>query len=276
MLLNTAKEAWKDSGKTTIQYILDDATRTFISLSDDFFYEDYDIFVSDSSKELQTLETIKSLYQPAMQNGASLVDIAEIATMDSINEIKLKLSEIEKKRMEQQQTAQDADNQRKAELIQIQNESKQQELQLKQAELDLDKYKIDSDNQTKIYVAELNAYRNNADVDADQNGVPDVMEIADMSIRQIELDANIMDKQLQASQKQRDSEMKSSIEKKKIETSEKIEKIKIDLEHEKIKLEEKKMTIQKQLQIMKDKSAMEREKLKAKTSLANKTTGEKK
>jgi hypothetical protein len=52
MLLDTAKYAWKDN-KTCIQYVLDDATRTFLTLSDDFFYEDYDIFVEDTTKNQQ-------------------------------------------------------------------------------------------------------------------------------------------------------------------------------------------------------------------------------
>jgi hypothetical protein len=52
MLLDTAKFAWKDN-KTCIQYILDDATRAFLTLSDNFFYEDYDIFVEDTTKNQQ-------------------------------------------------------------------------------------------------------------------------------------------------------------------------------------------------------------------------------
>ena len=74
-LLDTAKYAWKDN-KTCIQYVLDDETRTFLTLSDDFFYEDYDIFVEDTTKNQQQIEALRNLMQPAMQNGASLLDIA--------------------------------------------------------------------------------------------------------------------------------------------------------------------------------------------------------
>ena len=92
MLLDTAKYAWKDN-KTCIQYVLDDATRTFLTLSDDFFYEDYDIFVEDTTKNQQQIEALRNLMQPAMQNGASLLDIAEIITMDNVTMIKNKLEE---------------------------------------------------------------------------------------------------------------------------------------------------------------------------------------
>jgi len=52
MLLDTAKAAWKDN-KECLSYILDDATRAFLTLSDNFFYEDMDIFVEDSTKNQQ-------------------------------------------------------------------------------------------------------------------------------------------------------------------------------------------------------------------------------
>ena len=61
-LLNTAKEAWRQA-KGHLQYIYDDATREFLTLSENFFYEECDIFVTDSNKALSNIETIKSLYQ---------------------------------------------------------------------------------------------------------------------------------------------------------------------------------------------------------------------
>jgi DNA repair exonuclease SbcCD ATPase subunit len=164
MLLNTAKYVWKDN-KTELHYILDDATRAFITLSEDFFYEDYDIFVEDTTKNQQQIEALRNLMQPAMQNGASLLDIAEIITMDNVTMIKGKLEEIEQKRMEQQQAMEEAQAQREQQMIQMQNEVKEEELMIKEAEMDLEKYKIDSDNATKITVAQLNAYRGVEDMD---------------------------------------------------------------------------------------------------------------
>lgn len=141
MLLDTAKYAWKDN-KTCIQYVLDDATRTFLTLSDDFFYEDYDIFVEDTTKNQQQIEALRNLMQPAMQNGASLLDIAEIIAMDNVTMIKNKLEEIEQKRMEQQQQMEQAQAEREQQLVQMQNEVKEEELMLKEAELDLENIRL--------------------------------------------------------------------------------------------------------------------------------------
>ena len=158
MLLDTAKEAWKDGKKTYLNYVLDDALEHSYK-SEEFFYEDMDIFVDDSTKNMQNIEQLRQLMQPAMQNGASLLDIAEIITMDNVSMIKDRLAEIEQKRMEQMQQQQQAEQQAQMEMRQMQNEIKEEELMIKEAEMDLKKYEIDQNNATKITVAQLNAYR---------------------------------------------------------------------------------------------------------------------
>ena len=257
MLLNTAKFAWKDSDKRCIHYVLDDATRAFLTLNDDFFYEDMDIFLDDSTKNQQQLEALKQLMQPAMQNGASLLDIAEIITMDNINMIKNRLEDIEQKRMEQQQALEEQQAQREQQMIQMQNEVKEEELMIKEAEMDLEKYKIDTDNATKITVAQLQAHRGLEDQDQNDNGIPDTMEIAAQALAERKQASEEAGKQFEFNAKIREQQMKEKIEDKKIQ------------------LEREKLTAAQKLQKQKDEAAMQREKLKAKTSLKNKVVGEK-
>lgn len=256
MLLDTAKVAWKDN-KTCLNYILDDATRAFITLSDDFFYSDMDVFVEDSTKNRQDLDQLKQLLQPAMQNGASLLDIAEIITMDNINMIKDRLEDIEQKRMEQMQQQQQAEQEAQQQLIAEQNRVKEEELMLKEAELELEKYKIDTDSQTKITVAQLNAYRNIENMDQDGNGVSDVIEIGKQALAERKQIADESAKQMELNAKLRDSENKKQIENKKMQ------------------LERDRMKHETQLQKMNNDAAMEREKLKARTAIKNKVAGEK-
>lgn len=256
MLLNTAKFAWKDSDKRCVHYVLDDATRAFLTLNDDFFYEDMDIFLDDSTKNQQQLEALKQLMQPAMQNGASLLDIAEIITMDNINMIKNRLEDIEQKRMEQQQALEEQQAQREQQMIQMQNEVKEEELMIKEAEMDLEKYKIDADNATKITVAQLNAYRGLEDQDQNDNNIPDTMEIAAQALAERKQASEEAGKQFEFNAKLREQQMKEKIEDKKIQ------------------LEREKLTAAERLQKQKDEAAMQREKLKAKTALKNKVAGE--
>lgn len=251
MLLNTSKAAWKDS-KRYLNYILDDATRAFVQLSDNFFYEDMDIFVDDSTKNQQYIDQLKQLLQPAMQNGASLLDIAEIITLDNMSMIKNRLEEIEQKRMEQMQQQQQAQQQ----IAEQQNQLKEEELMLKEAEMDLEKYKVDQDNATKITVAQLNAYRGAENMDQDMNGIPDPIEIGKQALEQQKINSDIATKQLELNNKRREIEQKR------------------EAENKKIQLEKDRMKHETELQRMSDKAAMDREKLKAKTALKNKTNAE--
>lgn len=257
MLLNTSKAAWKDS-KRYLNYILDDATRAFVQLSDNFFYEDMDIFVDDSTKNQQYIDQLKQLLQPAMQNGASLLDIAEIITLDNMSMIKNRLEEIEQKRMEQMQQQQQAEQQAQQQIAEQQNQLKEEELMLKEAEMDLEKYKVDQDNATKITVAQLNAYRGAENMDQDNNGIVDVVEIGKQALEQQKINSDIATKQLELNNKRREIEQKR------------------EAENKKIQLEKDRMKHETELQRMSDKAAMDREKLKAKTALRNKVVGESK
>lgn len=257
MLLNTSKAAWKDN-KRYLNYILDDATRAFVQLSDNFFYEDMDIFVDDSTKNQQYIDQLKQLLQPAMQNGASLLDIAEIITLDNMSMIKNRLEEIEQKRMEQMQQQQQAEQQAQQQMAEQQNQLKEEELMLKEAELDLEKYKVDQDNATKITVAQLNAYRGAENMDQDMNGIIDVVEIGKQALEQQKINSDIATKQLELNNKRREIEQKR------------------EAENKKIQLEKDRMKHETELQRMSDKAAMDREKLKAKTALRNKVVGESK
>lgn len=257
MLLNTSKAAWKDS-KRYLNYILDDATRAFVQLSDNFFYEDMDIFVDDSTKNQQYIDQLKQLLQPAMQNGASLLDVAEIITLDNMSMIKNRLEEIEQKRMEQMQQQQQAEQQAQQQMAEQQNQLKEEELMLKEAEMDLEKYKVDQDNATKITVAQLNAYRGAENMDQDMNGIPDPIEIGKQALEQQKINSDIATKQLELNNKRREIEQKR------------------EAENKKIQLEKDRMKHETELQRMSDKAALEREKLKAKTALRNKVVGESK
>lgn len=250
MLLNTAKGAWEETGKQKLQYIFDNGERAFLDITPKFYYEDMDVFVSDTSKDLENIQKLQQLIQPAMQNGASLLEAAEILTNDNFNIIKQKLKDMQTRQEQIQQQQQEAEAQQQQQLQQMQNESKQQELMLQEAQMDLQRYQIDQDNQTKIAVAQINAYRGTEDMDQDNNGILDVAELGKQAIEQQKINQDAYNKRYEAKQKR-------------------------EIENQKIQLEKDKMKHETELQKAKDDAAYEREKLKARTALKNKTSGEK-
>lgn len=250
MLLNTAKGAWEETGKQKLQYIFDNGERAFLDITPKFYYEDMDVFVSDTSKDLENIQKLQQFIQPAMQNGASLLEAAEILTNDNFNIIKQKLKDMQTRQEQIQQQQQEAEAQQQQQLQQMQNESKQQELMLQEAQMDLQRYQIDQDNQTKIAVAQINAYRGTEELDQDQNGIPDPIEIGKQAIEQQKINQDAYNKRYEAKQKR-------------------------EIEDQKIQLEKDKMKHETELQKAKDDAAYEREKLKARTALKNKVVGQK-
>lgn len=250
MLLNTAKGAWEETGKQKLQYVFDNGERAFLDITPKFYYEDMDVFVSDTSKDLENIQKLQQLIQPAMQNGASLLEAAEVLTNDNFNIIKQKLKDMQTRQEQMQQQQQEAEAQQQQQLQQMQNEAKQQELMLQEAQMDLQRYQIDQDNQTKIAVAQINAYRGTEDMDQNDNGIPDIVEIGKQAIEQQKISQDAYNKRYEAKQKR-------------------------EIEDQKIQLEKDKMKHETELQKAKDDAAYEREKLKARTALKNKTVGEK-
>lgn len=250
MLLNTAKGAWEASGKKKLSYVFDNGERAFLDINPKFYYEDMDVFVSDTSKDMENIQKLQQLIQPAMQNGASLLEAAEVLTNDNFNILKQKLQDMQTRQEQAIQQQQEAEQQQAVQLQQMQNEMREQELMLEEAKMDLERYKIDADNQTKIAVAEISTYRGTEEKDINNNGVPDPEEMYKVAIEKQKVDSEAYTKRVEA-------------------------KYKNEIENKKIQLERDRMKHEMELQKAKDEAAMEREKVKARTALKNKTSGEK-
>lgn len=250
MLLNTAKGAWEETGKTKLSYVFDNGERAFLDISKKFYYEDMDVFVSDTSKDLENIQKLQQLIQPAMQNGASLLEAAEVLTNDNFNILKQKLKDMQTRQEELQRQQQEAQAQQAQQLQEMQNQAKEQELMLQEAQMDLQRYQIDQDNATKIAVAEISAYRGSEEKDIDGDGIPDPIEIGKQALEQQKIDRDTYTKRYEAKQKR-------------------------EIEDQKIQLAKEQMKHETELQKQKDKAAMEREQLKARAAIKNKVQGEK-
>lgn len=250
MLLNTAKGAWQEVGKNKLNYIFDNGERAYLSIPEKFYYEDMDVFVTDTSRDIENIQKLQQLIQPAMQNGASLLEAAEILTNDNFNIIKQKLQEMQERQQQQMQQQQEMEQQQAVQLQQMQNEQREQELMLEEAKMDLERYKIDADNQTKIAVAEISTYRGTENKDINQNKISDPIEIAKAATVQRKVESDAFTKRVEA-------------------------KYKNEIENKKIELEKEKMKHESELQRQKDEAALEREKVKGRFQLRNKVSGEK-
>ena len=72
---------------------------------------------------------------------------------------------------------------------------------LQEAQMDLQRYQIDQDNATRIAVAQISAYRGTEDKDADQNGIPDPIQLGNQALQQQKIDSDSYTKRYEARQK---------------------------------------------------------------------------
>ena len=146
MLLNTAKYVWENTSNKSVHYMLNDTSRMFFEINEDFLYSDFDVFLSDSTKETRDIESIKTLLQPAMQGGASLLEAAEILSSDNVTQIKNKLAEVEKKKEEMM-----------AQQAQAEQQQVELEIQLKVEENRIKEEDSIRRSETQIVIAQIKA-----------------------------------------------------------------------------------------------------------------------
>ena len=144
MLLDVAKYAWGTQDSKKLHYIFNDTSRMFMEINKDFPYAELDVFLTDSTEESRNIESLRTLLQPAMQNGATLLEAANIISADNFTVIKKNLEEIDKKREQ---------------MIQAQQQAEQQQMQI-QMQMDAEKNRIEEEDsmrkaQTQIIIEQM-------------------------------------------------------------------------------------------------------------------------
>lgn len=186
-LLDAAQYVESNKPFSTINYIANEGESAFIrTTSSDIKLRDLHVFATNNPEDQQLFKEIRALAQPMLQNGASEFDIINLYSTNSIRMMKKIAKTLEEKR-----DAMIAQKQ------QLEEQKVQGEQQLRQAELEqnqkqhedniaIQKYKIDTEADTKITVAEIVDYMKVPTTDQNENGTPDIMEIANLSQKQRE------------------------------------------------------------------------------------------
>lgn len=99
---------------STLNYLNSDLENVFLKVTKDELLHELFVFVSSYAEDKHTLEQLKQLAQPAMQNGAELSEMLDLFTADSERSLRKTLSDVQK---------------RKQAILDQQNAMKQQEME---------------------------------------------------------------------------------------------------------------------------------------------------
>lgn len=228
-MLDVAKIAWRGSQKK-IQYVTNDLSTLFLSVDgDDFDSAEYGLYISNSIKDNQALDSLKQLSQVGLQNDKlNFSQIMDIMLTDSVASTRRKIEQFEAEAEQRRQ--QEFDMQQK-----IQQENIAAQKEMKQAEMDLKKYEIDANNETRIQTAEINAFMRQEDIDIDNDGIPDPIEVGKLALEERRADSERYDKEHEKIQKTKEhndnksiKEKELKLKEKEINSKEKIEKLKAE------------------------------------------------
>ena len=167
--IDVSKVAFKGKSKK-MQYLLDDQSIALFDMDgDDFAESDYGVLATNSSRKLQLEQQIQSLAHAFMQNGGSFATVLDIWTADSMADMRHKIEQAEA----DIQTKAQEDSKRQQEMAQ---QALQAEVADKEADRAAAKYKVDTDNATKVLLAQIqNSVAGDNDVDDD--GIADNVEL---------------------------------------------------------------------------------------------------
>jgi len=176
-LINLAKVAYAGSDKQYLSYVLDDMSMEMLELDINLLEEStLGLFMEDSSMSEEIKQTIQQLAHAAMQNQKiELSDVLKVIKQDSIQEAEEALLVSEEIRQERDQAAAEAENKAQMDLAAKAQEYKKEEWE---HEKDMVILKETEKRKTDIQKQTILSLGFNEDKDMDDDGIPDILEVA--------------------------------------------------------------------------------------------------
>lgn len=228
-MIEAVKETIGD-GKESFQYVTDDLATFLFEVDGAKFSEaDYGVFADNTGEAKEIRDMLKQHMQAAIQNDQA--DISLIADVISTKSIATLRAKLKKSAIERQQAQQEQQEQQLASAEEIANQA----TELKLLELELERYTTDANNETKLQVAQINAYIGQEDLDQNNNDIPDPIELATLGIKERELKSKEMIERLKIQQTKVQNRSQEKIANKQAELKEKEIKAKERIEKAKAK-----------------------------------------
>ena len=140
---------------STLNYLNTELDSIFLKVTRDEILRDLHVYVTSYAEDRDMIEKLRSLMQPAMQNGADLADMAEILTANSERSLREILQKVQKRMEEQRQQSQQIEQQ-KLEQAQQQFEIQTQLAEQKRIqEMENENMNKELDRQNRLQVEQL-------------------------------------------------------------------------------------------------------------------------
>lgn len=230
VLINTARVAFKENIPIK-NYVLSDMSIAELDLDWEMLdRSELAIKMKNSAQDLENILEIKRLMQPMVQNG--LISFPELIRMQ-FSKSGADLMNIAENAEDRMQKQAQQNRQQEQEQMQQQAELQQQMIKMQQ---DFELYKQAQEHQNNLQVAEIEAMKYANQMDMDHNQQNDNYDIAmlEMEVKMKELELKELELQLKYSLSEKELNNKLSSQDKDINTKKEENRNKIQLEHKKL------------------------------------------
>lgn len=238
-LLEVSK--WCLRNKTeSIQYITSENISKVFEVDGEMLNEaEYGLLVNNASNDGIMINNLQEAVKLALQTGTvDLIQLMDVFSSDTTASIKRKIEKSVREKEERERAQAEQQNQIEQQRVQLEAQRHQEMMALEQSKLDMQQYKIDREFEKAIQVEEIRSYLGQKELDQNNNGIPDPMEIADKALKQQDIDSKRFTEASKIIQKSNEIKSKREVEDKKLDLQDKkleIEKkrIEVDLKNQK-------------------------------------------
>jgi hypothetical protein len=160
---------------STLNYLNSELESVFLKVTKNELLRELFVFVTSYAEDKVTLEQLRSLAQPALQNGAELIEIFDLYTASSERSLRHILQGVQDRKMAMQQQGM----QQKQQEMEMQQQQFQQKMQIDEQRRQEDNEREDMnkelDRQNKLEIVKLQAIANESSY-SDKDLTPLVIE----------------------------------------------------------------------------------------------------
>lgn len=186
---------------STLNYLNSDLENVFLKITNNELLHELFVFVSSYAEDKQTLDQLKQLAQPAMQNGAELSEMLDLFTADSERSLRRTLQDVQKRKqtiLDQQNAMQQQQMEQQQEQFQMKLEVEEQRRREEAAREDMNK---ELDRQNRLEVEKLRGIAN-------EGSYSPTVDTTDLLIKQTQLSQQMSKQNFDKSMKSKEMSLK--------------------------------------------------------------------
>ena len=197
-ILDVAQYIELQKPSSTLNYLNSELETVFLKITKNELLHEFFVFVSSYAEDKVTLDQLKQLAQPAMQNGAELIEMLDLFTASSERSLRKTLADVQKRK----EAASQQQQQLKEQELQQQQEQFQQKLQSDMAQAQEDARREDNnkelDRQNRLEVEKLRGIANEGSFNPEA-------DTTELLIKQTSLSQQISKDNFEKSQKSKEA-----------------------------------------------------------------------